>query len=175
MYILFVIGRGFVTRHALFDENWRFFASSHMYLGFEILGALFVFRMYTKSSQFWGHCWSMFVAAMAFIWTPYWFNPLAFNWAAVRSDYSTWLLWMNSDGGSAAHSWHSWWKEEKGYMSRLRLAEKTTVKTPLYYPFPTEISKLLFFLFVSMFSLYRCFGEQLFTLFYPLVSVDLKT
>jgi callose synthase len=120
-------GRGFVTRHALFDENWRFFASSHMYLGFELLGALFVFKCYTKSSQFWGHCWSMFVAAMAFIWTPYWFNPLAFNWAAVRSDYSHWLLWMNSDGGSAAHSWRSWWKEEKGYMSRLRLVEKTTV------------------------------------------------
>eukprot|EP00615_Pteridomonas_danica_P011666 CAMPEP_0114334276 /NCGR_PEP_ID=MMETSP0101-20121206/4269_1 /TAXON_ID=38822 ORGANISM="Pteridomonas danica, Strain PT" /NCGR_SAMPLE_ID=MMETSP0101 /ASSEMBLY_ACC=CAM_ASM_000211 /LENGTH=1491 /DNA_ID=CAMNT_0001465485 /DNA_START=2711 /DNA_END=7186 /DNA_ORIENTATION=+ len=120
-------GRGFVTRHALFDENWRFFASSHMYLGFELLGALLVFKMYSKSNQFWGHCWSMFVAAMAFIWTPYWFNPLAFNYSAVRSDYSKWLLWMNSDGGSAAHSWRSWWKEEKGYMSRLRLAEKTTV------------------------------------------------
>jgi hypothetical protein len=69
----------------------------------------------------------MFVAAMAFVWTPYWFNPLAFNWQAVRSDYAAWLLWISSDGGTAAHSWPSWWREEKGYMVRLRLAEKGTV------------------------------------------------
>ena len=120
-------GRGFVTRHAHFDENWRFFASSHIYLGVEILGALAVFASYTTTGQFWGHAWSMFVAAMAFVWTPYWFNPLAFNWQAVTSDYFQWLQWINSEGGTAAHSWPSWWREEKGYMTRLRAPEKATV------------------------------------------------
>ena len=76
-------GRGFVTRHAHFDENWRFFSSSHIYLGIELLGALAVFGLNTKTRQFWGHGWSMFVAAMSFVWTPYWFNPLAFNWSSV--------------------------------------------------------------------------------------------
>lgn len=120
-------GRGFVTRHAHFDENWRFFASSHIYLGIEILAALGVFAAHTATGQFWGHSWSMFVAAMAFVWTPYWFNPLAFNWVAVRNDYFQWLLWITSDGGTAAHSWKSWWREEKGYMVELRPMEKTTV------------------------------------------------
>jgi len=121
-------GRGFVTRHAHFDENWRFFASSHIYLGIEILAALGVFACYTETKQVWGHGWSMFLAAMAFVWTPYWFNPLAFNWQAVKADYSQWLLWITvSSGGSAAHSWMSWWIEEKGYLVRLRAAEKTTV------------------------------------------------
>ena len=120
-------GRGFVTRHAHFDENWRFFASSHIYLGIEILAALGVFGVHTKTGQFWGHSWSMFVAAMSFVWTPYWFNPLAFNWVAVRNDYFQWLLWITSEGGNAAHSWKSWWREEKGYMVSLRPMEKTTV------------------------------------------------
>jgi len=120
-------GRGFVTRHAHFDENWRFFASSHIYLGIEILAALGVFGVHTTTGQFWGHSWSMFVAAMSFVWTPYWFNPLAFNWVAVRNDYFQWLLWITSEGGNASHSWKSWWREEKGYMVSLRPMEKTTV------------------------------------------------
>lgn len=71
---------------------------------------------------------------------------------------------MNSEGGSAAHSWHSWWKEEKGYMSRLRLAEKTTVrdkhKTLLFFSahifslcflssFPFYIFKFIYLHFLS--------------------------
>ena len=120
-------GRNFVTRHTLFDENWRFFATSHIYLGIELLAALAVFSLYTESGQFWGHAWSMFVAAMAFVWTPYYFNPLAFNWQAVQADYASWLLWINSVGGTAAHSWPSWWREETGYVARLRAAEKITV------------------------------------------------
>jgi len=120
-------GRGFVTRHATFDENWRFFATSHMYLGIEILAAITVFSQYTGTKQFWGHSWSLTLAAMSFVWTPYWFNPLAFNWGAVAADYDKWLLWIRSEGGSATHSWPSWWREEKSYMASLRLAEKTTV------------------------------------------------
>lgn len=116
-----------MTRHAHFDENWRFFASSHIYLGIEITAALGVFALYTESGQVWGHGWSMLLAAMAFMWTPYWFNPLAFNWQAVSADYQQWLLWITSDDGSAAHSWAAWWREEKGYLVRLRLAEKTVV------------------------------------------------
>ena len=120
-------GRGFVTRHAHFDENWRFFSTSHIYLGIELLGALLVFGLNTKTHQFWGHGWSMFVAAMSFIWTPYWFNPLAFNWQSVLSDYRQWLQWMSSDGGNASHSWNSWWREDKAYISNLRFAEKFVV------------------------------------------------
>ena len=120
-------GRGFVTRHAHFDENWRFFSSSHIYLGIELLGALAVFGLNTKTRQFWGHGWSMFVAAMSFVWTPYWFNPLAFNWSSVSNDYRQWIQWMSSDGGNASHSWTSWWREDKAYISNLRFAEKFVI------------------------------------------------
>ena len=40
-------GRGFVIRHSPFDENYRFFATSHIYLGFEITVALILFALYT--------------------------------------------------------------------------------------------------------------------------------
>lgn len=35
-------GRGFVIRHSPFDENFRFFATSHIYLGFELAVALVI-------------------------------------------------------------------------------------------------------------------------------------
>lgn len=44
-----VPGRGFVTNHSPFDENFRFFANSHFYLGFEIAVALVLFAIYSTS------------------------------------------------------------------------------------------------------------------------------
>ena len=44
-------GRGFVTQHAPFDENYRFFASSHLYLGIELGAALVLMGVYTSAGQ----------------------------------------------------------------------------------------------------------------------------
>lgn len=46
---LCLAGRGFVTNHSPFDENYRFFANSHFYLGFEIAVALVLFAIYSTS------------------------------------------------------------------------------------------------------------------------------
>ena len=109
-------GRGFVIRHATFDENWRFFAASHIYLGIELIAALILYGLFTESTQYWGHTWSMWLAALSFVWSPYWFNPLAFNYSAVRSDYDQWRDWMSSPPVyKASDSWQKWWREEKDY------------------------------------------------------------
>lgn len=38
-----------MTNHSPFDENYRFFANSHFYLGFEIAVALVLFAIYSTS------------------------------------------------------------------------------------------------------------------------------
>ena len=42
-------GRGFVTDHAKFDQNFRYFAMSHLYLGFEIMILLILYGLFSES------------------------------------------------------------------------------------------------------------------------------
>jgi callose synthase len=84
-------GRGFVIRHSPFDENYRFFATSHIYLGVELMVALLLFAMYTTSKQYGGLTWSLWVTSVAFILGPFWFNPVTFEWNKLTEDYSQWL------------------------------------------------------------------------------------
>jgi callose synthase len=83
-----------VTHHSPFDENYRFFANSHFYLGFEICAALVLLAVYSTAGQYPGRTWSLWIAAMAFLFAPFWFNPLTFEWNRVREDYMKWKTWM---------------------------------------------------------------------------------
>lgn len=76
-------GRGFVIRHSPFDENYRFFATSHIYLGFELAVNLILLCLYTKSKQYSGLTWSLWMASVAFLLGPFWFNPVTFEWEKV--------------------------------------------------------------------------------------------
>lgn len=105
-------GRAFVTSHSSFDENFRFFASSHIYLGFEIFVALLLFGVYTTSTQYFGLTWSLWLTVLSFLLGPFWFNPLSFEYSRIKEDYVKWTSWMSERGGNSLQCWDAWWKEE---------------------------------------------------------------
>lgn len=117
-------GRGFVTRHSPFDENYRFFASSHIYLGFDLMVALILFAMYTSSEQYPGLTWSLWMTVVSFMLGPFWFNPVTFELNKVKEDYILWLRWMQESGGSAEQSWEVWWREENSFFGNLSFSWK---------------------------------------------------
>lgn len=117
-------GRTFVTYHSRFEDNYRFFASSHIYLGFELTVALVLFGCYTESTQYFGLTWSLWLAAVSFLLGPFWFNPLSFDWERVYEDFVTWYRWMMGKGASAELSWEMWWKEEVAFYKRLSVTWK---------------------------------------------------
>ena len=118
-------GRGFVIRHSPFEENYRFFASSHIYLGFELCVALIVFALYTTSTQYAGLTWSLWLTVLGFLLGPFWFNPLSFELNKVSEDYNSWITWMLETGGTAEQSWDVWWREENSFFKDLSFSWKT--------------------------------------------------
>ena len=112
-------GRGFVIRHSPFDENYRFFAFSHIYLGFEIMAALVIMVFYTTTKQYAGLTWALWLAGVSFVFAPFWFNPLSFEWNRISEDYLMWMRWMMEKGGTAEQSWEIWWREETAFIHRL--------------------------------------------------------
>ena len=147
-------GRGFVIRHSPFDENYRFFASSHIYLGFEIVVALMLFSVYTTSKQYWGLTWSLWLAAVSFILGPFWFNPVTFEWNKLKEDYTNWIRWMMESGGTSEQSWEAWWKEENSFFKDLSFSWKIMLivqKCCLW---------LVMAIGVAGFRLFRDSGEQ---------------
>ena len=117
-------GRGFVIKHTTFDDNYRFFASSHIYLGFELMVALILFAVYTTSKQYGGLTWSLWLTTVSFLIGPFWFNPITFEWNKLKEDYAIWSNWMSETGGSADQSWEIWWKEENHFHSKLSVSWK---------------------------------------------------
>jgi callose synthase len=117
-------GRGFVIRHSPFDENYRFFATSHIYLGFELMIALVIFAMHTKSKQYSGLTWSLWLTSVSFLLGPFWFNPLTFEWNRLKEDYVQWITWMAETGGSSDLSWAVWWREENSIYKELSFSWK---------------------------------------------------
>jgi callose synthase len=127
-------GRGFVTQHTPFDELFRFFATSHLYLGVELAAGLILMGVYTDAGQYFGRTWSMWLASLSFLASPFWFNPLTFDWNVVTSDYDIWLRWMRCSTGGAAKSWSMWWVEENSFYKKMPLMSKSLyiIKAALY-------------------------------------------
>jgi callose synthase len=117
-------GRGFVITHSSFDENFRFFASSHIYLGIELMMALIFYGIFTSSKQYIGLTWSLWLVVISFVLGPFWFNPLSFESPKVLEDYSAWRRWMHEAGGRSEQSWSTWWKEENAYIRDLSFSWK---------------------------------------------------
>ena len=117
-------GRGFVTQHTPFDEQFRFFATSHLYLGIELAAGLVLIAVYTDAGQYFGRMWSLWLASISFLASPFWFNPLTFDWNVVMSDYVIWLRWMRCSTGGASKSWSMWWVEENSFYRKMPLPSK---------------------------------------------------
>jgi len=120
-------GRGFITRHSPYDENFRFFASSHLYLGFELMCALVLMCCYTKAHQYLGRTWSMWLAVLAFLLSPFWFNPASLEWHKVTDDYKKFIVWMTGSGGSAQKSWRVWFQEEMLFYKQVSPIQKLVI------------------------------------------------
>lgn len=127
-------GRGFVTQHTPADEQFRFFASSHIYLGVELAAGLLIMGIYSDAGQYFGRTWSLWLASLSFLASPFWFNPLTFEWNVVVNDYKTYLAWMGGTSGGPRKSWDQWWTEENGYMKKMNVNSKMffIVKAVLY-------------------------------------------
>eukprot|EP00590_Aulacoseira_subarctica_P004324 CAMPEP_0172434066 /NCGR_PEP_ID=MMETSP1064-20121228/70434_1 /TAXON_ID=202472 /ORGANISM="Aulacoseira subarctica , Strain CCAP 1002/5" /LENGTH=2137 /DNA_ID=CAMNT_0013182263 /DNA_START=101 /DNA_END=6514 /DNA_ORIENTATION=- len=114
-------GRGFVTQHTPFDEQYRFFASSHLYLGVEMAAGLILMGMFTGAKQYFGRTWSLWLASLSFLASPFWFNPLSFDWEVVTSDYEKFLRWMLGSTGGVQKSWSAWWNDENSHYKSIKL------------------------------------------------------
>jgi callose synthase len=127
-------GRGFVTQHAPFDEQYRIFASSHLYLGVELAAGLILMGVYSDAGQYFGRTWSLWLASASFLCSPFWFNPLTFDWKVVTNDYDLWLKWIRGTSGGASKSWSMWYNEENSFYKGLPLSSKLVyvVKVALY-------------------------------------------
>jgi callose synthase len=117
-------GRGFVTQHTPFDEQYRFFAASHLYLGVELAALLILMGIYTDAGQYVGRTWSLWLASSSFLASPFWFNPLTFDWNVVTSDYDIWLRWLRCSTGGASKSWSMWWVEENAFYKSMPFPSK---------------------------------------------------
>lgn len=127
-------GRGFVTQHTPFDEQYRFFAASHLYLGVELGAMLILMGIYTDAGQYFGRTWSLWLASASFLCSPFWFNPLTFDWSVVTSDYVTWIRWIRGSSGGAAKSWSMWWNEENAFYKGMPISSKSLfyIKAAIY-------------------------------------------
>jgi hypothetical protein len=128
-------GRGFVIRHSPFDENYRFFASSHILTGFEVMCLLIIFTIYTKSKQYFGLTWSLWLIVLSFLLGPFWFNPVSFEWSKVIQDYRLWMTWMLEPGGRPEQSWLLWWKEDNAFFKKMSLSWRVTIFLQRCVPF----------------------------------------
>lgn len=136
-------GRGFVTQHTPMDEQYRFFASSHLYLGVEMGALLVIMGIYSEAGQYFGRTWSLWLASLSFLASPFWFNPLTFDWNMVISDYVKFMTWMTGNSGGAARSWSIWWGEENAYYSKMPFASKIwfIIKSVLYLTIAEGIAR----------------------------------
>mmetsp|Transcript_54913 Transcript_54913/g.164424 ORF Transcript_54913/g.164424 Transcript_54913/m.164424 type:complete len:2150 (-) Transcript_54913:26-6475(-) len=127
-------GRGFVTQHTPMDEQFRFFASSHLYLGVEVSAGLIIMGIYSEAGQYFGRTWSLWLASLSFLASPFWFNPLTFDWSVVTSDYDKFLRWMRGSSGGSSKSWSMWWVEENSFYKAMPIASKMifVIKAALY-------------------------------------------
>jgi callose synthase len=117
-------GRGFVTQHTPMDEQFRFFAASHLYLGVELAAGLIIMGVFTNAGQYFGRTWSLWLASISFLASPFWFNPLTFEWNIVTSDYGLWVRWIRGTSGGATKSWSMWYNEENAFYKNLMFSSK---------------------------------------------------
>jgi len=115
-------GRGFVTKHESFSELYRFHWTSHYLPAVELGSCLLLYRLVVSSSvamHYSAVTWSLWLLVFSWLFTPYWFNPLSFEWEQVVIDFSDWWLWMRRSQGNASTSWRIWWKEETAFYQKL--------------------------------------------------------
>ncbi|KAL4565125.1 hypothetical protein LXL04_029210 [Taraxacum kok-saghyz] len=116
-------GRGFVVFHAKFAENYRLYSRSHFVKGFELMILLLVSQIfgapYNGAVAYLLITISIWLMVGTWLFAPFLFNPLGFDWQKILDDWSDWNKWINNRGGIGvppAKSWESWWEEEQEHL-----------------------------------------------------------
>ncbi|XP_071726547.1 callose synthase 3-like [Rutidosis leptorrhynchoides] len=116
-------GRGFVVFHAKFAENYRLYSRSHFVKGIELLILLIVYEIfgesYRSSVAYVLITVSMWFMVGTWLFAPFLFNPLGFEWQKIVDDWNDWSKWISNQGGigvSADKSWESWWEKEQEHL-----------------------------------------------------------
>ncbi|GLI69025.1 hypothetical protein VaNZ11_013564, partial [Volvox africanus] len=104
-------GRGFSITSSSFTTLFTNYARSHLYPGMELLHLLLLYAFVRdcKGCSFAAVTWGTWLVAVALLFSPFWFNPMAFTREKVSRDWSAWLGWMRGEVDSATgNNWHSW-------------------------------------------------------------------
>ncbi|KAL5665143.1 hypothetical protein ACJX0J_025251, partial [Zea mays] len=116
-------GRKFVVFHASFTENYQLYSRSHFVKGFELIFLLIVYhifrRSYVSNVVHVMITYSTWFMAVAWLFTPFLFNPAGFAWQKIVDDWADWNRWMKNQGGIGVQpekSWESWWNSENAHL-----------------------------------------------------------
>ncbi|CAM8996972.1 unnamed protein product [Rhodiola kirilowii] len=116
-------GRKVVVFHASFTENYRLYSRSHFVKGFELLLLLIVYDLFRRSSQssvaYVLITYSIWFMSITWLFAPFFFNPLGFDWGKIVDDWKDWNKWIKQQGGIGVQqdkSWQSWWIEEQAHL-----------------------------------------------------------
>ena len=71
--------------------------------------------------------WAGWLIVTSWLFAPFWFNPLAFQWEKAVEDVGHFLDWMNRKEGDGDRSWKAWWREEISFLSELNLERRLIV------------------------------------------------
>ncbi|GIL73021.1 hypothetical protein Vretifemale_3258, partial [Volvox reticuliferus] len=122
-------GRGFSITSSSFTTLFTNYARSHLYPGMELLHLLILYASVRdcKSCSFAAVTWGTWLVAVALLFSPFWFNPMAFTREKVSRDWSAWLGWMRGEVDPATgNNWHSWNRQQ---LEKVR-NERGTVTDP---------------------------------------------
>lgn len=115
-------GRGFVVRHEKFAENYRMYSRSHFTKGLELMMLLIAYEIYGSADQLMSYTFltfSMWFLVISWLFAPFLFNPMGFEWQKIVEDWDDWSKWISIHGGigvPANKSWESWWDEEQEHL-----------------------------------------------------------
>jgi len=112
-------GRGFVLSRDSFTRIYRTYARSHIYPAIKLLFMMTVFGIFNGSGTNWFvEMWAPLLLVIAWLYSPMWFNPMAFDHDKVMQDFHEWRRWLDRKAQNEETSWQGWWVMETEYMTR---------------------------------------------------------
>ena len=109
-------GRGFGLKHTEFVELYRTYCGTHILLGVEVAFGLLIYYYLSGlhldlTRNMFVETFPLILVAMSFIYTPFVMNPGAVNSFLIREDWTQFLNWIYTNGGTAQQSWQKWYME----------------------------------------------------------------
>jgi hypothetical protein len=91
----------------------------------EIFMGLLLYAVYTPLQGSYGaETWSLWILTISWGFSPFWFNPMAFEYDKILADVADWRNWMSRAEGDLSRSYQAWWLDEYGYYQQLTLTQR---------------------------------------------------